>query len=131
MNKLALIKRSIYGRGKLDLLRPRVLHAAVDWMLTPLPDVSLTSIHQILDRIIKLGQLQYQEQFRALQSGQGLSQCRVQANPNNSAYTRCASRFRSNARAESLHFTAEKALSTTNGRCRYKYLEKTARIFAW
>ena len=53
-NKLKLIKRSMYGRGRFDLLRERVLYASAARKLPALRGVSLNSIHQILGRTTKL-----------------------------------------------------------------------------
>jgi hypothetical protein len=50
INKLKLVKRSIYGRGKFDLLRQRVLYASAASVLILLLSASLNSVHQILGR---------------------------------------------------------------------------------
>ena len=56
VNKLKLVKRSMYGRGKFDLLRQRVLYASAIRALELLIGASLNSVHQILGRTAKAGQ---------------------------------------------------------------------------
>jgi hypothetical protein len=65
INKLKLVKRSMYGRGKFDLLRQRVLVRIGSLRaLKLLLGASLNSVHQILGRTVKAGQTQTQESHK-------------------------------------------------------------------
>jgi hypothetical protein len=55
VNKLKLIKRSMYKRGRFDLWRQRVIYASAASMLISLLGESPNSIHQILGRTTEAG----------------------------------------------------------------------------
>jgi len=56
LNKLKLVKRSMYGRGKFGLLRRRMLYAAGRKAAFPEPEAPPASLHQILGRTTLPGQ---------------------------------------------------------------------------
>ena len=58
VNKLKLVKRSMYGRGKFDLLRQRVSTWLVERSRS-LPGEYITSLHQILGRTVLAGQAHF------------------------------------------------------------------------